>query len=75
MTCWYLKSKSEAGFRNKNYLLFRNIDAKKKRPFDVLEYVFNSEIKPITLRETQQTFSVTNLLALLNSKKRIYRFF
>jgi len=45
------------------------IDAEKSDLFDVLEYVLNSDIKPIT-REARVTAAQSSIVALLNHKQK-----
>lgn len=45
------------------------INAEKSDLFDVLEYVFNSDIKPIT-REERATRAKTTIFVLLNDKQK-----
>ena len=50
------------------------IDAEKSDLFDVLEYVFNSDIKPIT-REARVAAAQANIFALLNDKQKEFILF
>jgi type I restriction enzyme R subunit len=45
------------------------IDAEKSDLFDVLEYVFNSDIKPMT-REARVAAAQATIFALLNNKQK-----
>ena len=60
----------EAGFgKDELHTLQQLIDAEKSDLFDVLEYVFNSEIKPIT-REARVAAAQATIFALLNDKQK-----
>ncbi len=65
-----LEKLSEAGF-DKDALknLKKLINAEKSDLFDVLEYVFNSDFKPIT-REERVTRAKATIFALLNDKQK-----
>lgn len=65
-----LEKLDEAGF-DKDALstLQELINAKKSDLFDVLEYVFNSDFKPIT-REERATRAKATIFALLNDKQK-----
>jgi type I restriction enzyme R subunit len=61
---------AEAGFgKDELTTLQKLIDAEKSDIFDVLEYVFNSDIKPIT-REERVESAKSTILALLNDKQK-----
>ena len=65
-----LEKLDEAGFgRNELITLQKLINAEKSDLFDVLEYVFNSDIKPIT-REERATRAKATIFALLNDKQK-----
>ena len=65
-----LEKLDEAGFgKNELTTLQKLIDAEKSDLFDVLEYVFNSDIKPIT-REARVTEAKENIFAPLNEKQK-----
>ncbi|MET3112674.1 type I restriction enzyme R subunit [Pedobacter sp. CG_S7] len=60
----------EAGFgKDELHTLQQLIDAEKSDLFDVLEYVFNSEIKPIS-REARVAAAQATIFALLNDKQK-----
>jgi hypothetical protein len=60
----------EAGFGKEELnTLQKLINAEKSDLFDVLEYVFNSDIKPIT-REERVTRAKATIFALLNDKQK-----
>jgi len=60
----------EAGFgKDELQTLQQLINAEKSDLFDVLEYVFNSEIKPIT-REARVAAAQATIFALLNDKQK-----
>jgi type I restriction enzyme R subunit len=60
----------EAGFgREELKILQQIIDAEKSDLFDVLEYVFNSDIKPIS-REARVAATHATIFALLNDKQK-----
>jgi type I restriction enzyme R subunit len=61
---------NEAGFgKDELTTLQKLIDAEKSDLFDVLEYVFDSDIKPMT-REARVAASHATIFALLNEKQR-----
>ena len=65
-----LKKLDEAGFGKEELnILKKLIDAEKSDLFDVLEYVFNSDIKPIT-REARVAAAQATIFALLNNKQK-----
>ncbi|MCR4319304.1 MAG: DEAD/DEAH box helicase family protein [Candidatus Brocadiaceae bacterium] len=65
-----LEKLDEAGFGKEELsTLQKLIDAEKSDLFDVLEYVFNSDIKPIT-REERVTRAKATIFALLNDKQK-----
>ena len=65
-----LEKLDEAGFGKAELsTLQKLIDAEKSDLFDVLEYVFNSDIKPIT-REARVAAAEATIFALLNDKQR-----
>ncbi|MEI6594161.1 MAG: DEAD/DEAH box helicase family protein [Bacteroidota bacterium] len=65
-----LEKLDEAGFgKDELNTLQKLIDAEKSDLFDVLEYVFNSDIKPIT-RETRVAAAQATIFALLNDKQK-----
>ena len=65
-----LEKLDEAGFGKEELnTLKKLIDAEKSDLFDVLEYVFNSEIKPIT-REARVAAAEATIFALLNDKQK-----
>jgi type I restriction enzyme R subunit len=65
-----LEKLDEAGFgREELTTLQKLIDAEKSDLFDVLEYVFNSDIKPMT-REARVAAAQATIFALLNDKQR-----
>lgn len=65
-----LEKLDEAGFgRNDLKILQQIIDAEKSDLFDVLEYVFNSDIKPMT-REARVAATHATIFALLNDKQK-----
>lgn len=65
-----LEKLDEAGFgKNELSILQKLIDAEKSDLFDVLEYVFNGEIKPIT-REARVAAAQATIFALLNDKQK-----
>jgi type I restriction enzyme R subunit len=60
----------EAGFgKDELTTLQKLIDAEKSDLFDVLEYVFNSDIKPMT-REARVAAAEATIFALLNDKQK-----
>lgn len=65
-----LESLADAGFGKEELTsLQKLIDAEKSDLFDVLEYVFNSDIKPIT-RESRVAAAEATIFALLNTKQK-----
>ncbi len=65
-----LEKLNEAGFgANELNTLKKLIDAEKSDLFDVLEYVFNSDIKPISRKERVAAAEAT-IFALLNDKQK-----
>ena len=65
-----LEKLDEAGFgREEITNLQKLIDAEKSDLFDVLEYVFNSDIKPMT-REARVAAAQATIFALLNDKQK-----
>ena len=65
-----LEKLDEAGFgKDELDTLKKLIDAEKSDLYDVLEYIFNSDIKPIT-REERVTRAKATILALLNKKQQ-----
>jgi len=65
-----LEKLDEAGFgREELTTLQKLIDAEKSDLFDVLEYVFNSDIKPMT-REARVAAAQATIFALLNNKQK-----
>ena len=65
-----LEKLDEAGFgRDELSTLQKLIDAEKSDLFDVLEYVFNSDIKPIT-REARVAAAHATIFALLDDKQK-----
>jgi type I restriction enzyme R subunit len=65
-----LEKLDEAGFgREQLNTLRKLIDAEKSDLFDVLEYVFNSDIKPIS-REERVAVSEATIFAMLNDKQK-----
>ena len=65
-----LEKLDEAGFGKEELnTLKKLIDAEKSDLFDVLEYVFNSDLKPIT-REERVTRAEVTIFALLNDKQK-----
>lgn len=65
-----LEKLDEAGFgREELKILQQIIDAEKSDLFDVLEYVFNSDIKPIS-REARVAATHATIFALLNDKQK-----
>ena len=65
-----LQKLDDAGFgKEELYALQKLIDAEKSDLFDVLEYVFNSNFKPIT-REARVAAAQATIFALLNDKQR-----
>ena len=65
-----LEKLDEAGFGKEQLTTLQKlIDAEKSDLFDVLEYVFNSEIKPMT-REARVAAAQATIFALLNDKQK-----
>jgi type I restriction enzyme R subunit len=65
-----LEKLDQAGFGKAELSsLQKLIDAEKSDLFDVLEYVFNSEVKPIT-REARVAAAQATIFALLNDKQK-----
>jgi len=65
-----LEKLDEAGFgKNELNTLKKLIDAEKSDLFDVLEYVFNSDFKPISRKERVSAAEAT-IFALLNEKQK-----
>ncbi|OQX70517.1 MAG: restriction endonuclease subunit R, partial [Candidatus Cloacimonas sp. 4484_275] len=65
-----LEKLDEAGFGKEELTTLQKlINAEKSDLFDVLEYVFNSDIKPIT-REERVAKAKTTIFALLDDKER-----
>lgn len=65
-----LEKLADAGFgKEELHVLQQLIDAEKSDLFDVLEYVFNSDIKPIT-REARVAAAQAKIFALLNEKQK-----
>jgi len=65
-----LEKLDESGFgKSELTTLQKLIDAEKSDLFDVLEYVFNSNIKPIT-REARVAAAEAKIFALLNDKQK-----
>ena len=65
-----LEKLGEAGFGKEELsTLQKLVEAEKSDLFDVLEYVFNSEVKPIT-REARVAAAQATILALLNEKQK-----
>jgi type I restriction enzyme R subunit len=65
-----LEKLDEAGFgKDELTTLQKLINAEKSDLFDVLEYVFNSDIKPITRKE-RATRAKATIFALLNDKQK-----
>ena len=65
-----LEKLDEAGFGKQELRILQQIiDAEKSDLFDVLEYVFNSDIKPIS-REARVAATQATILALLNDKQK-----
>lgn len=65
-----LEKLDAAGFgKDELSTLQKLIDAEKSDLFDVLEYVFNSEFKPIT-REARVAAAQSTIFALLNNKQK-----
>jgi len=67
-----LEKLDEAGFgKGELKVLQQLIDAEKSDLFDVLEYVFNSDIKPMT-REARVAAAQATIFALLNDKQKAF---
>jgi len=65
-----LEKLDEAGFGKEELTTLQKlIDAEKSDLFDVLEYVFNSDIKPMT-REARVAAAQATIFALLNNKQK-----
>lgn len=65
-----LEKLEEAGFGKQELITLQTlIDAEKSDLFDVLEYVFNSDIKPMT-REERVAAAQATIFALLNNKQK-----
>lgn len=65
-----LERLAEAGFAKDDLLTLQKlIDAEKSDLFDVLEYVFNSDIKPVT-REARVAAARATIFALLDEKQQ-----
>jgi len=65
-----LEELEESGFGTAEMITLQKlINAEKSDLFDVLEYVFNSDIKPIT-REARVAAAQENIFALLNEKQK-----
>ena len=65
-----LEKLDEAGFGKEELATLQKlINAEKSDLFDVLEYVFNSDFKPIT-REERATRAKATIFALLNNKQK-----
>jgi type I restriction enzyme R subunit len=65
-----LEKLDEAGFGKEELVTLQKlIDAEKSDLFDVLEYVFNSDIKPMT-REARVAAAEATIFALLNDKQK-----
>jgi len=65
-----LEKLDEAGYgKDELATLQKLIDAEKSDLFDVLEYVFNSDIKPMT-REARVAAAEATIFALLNDKQK-----
>ena len=65
-----LEKLDEAGFGKEQLTTLQKlIDAEKSDLFDVLEYVFNSELKPMT-REARVAAAQATIFALLNDKQK-----
>lgn len=65
-----LEKLDEAGFGKEELLTLQKlIDAEKSDLFDVLEYVFNSETKPMT-REARVAAAQATIFALLDNKQK-----
>ena len=67
-----LKKLDEAGFGHEQLTVLQKlIDAEKSDLFDVLEYVLNSDVKPIT-REARVAAAQSTIFALLNDKQKAF---
>ncbi|WP_394754777.1 EcoAI/FtnUII family type I restriction enzme subunit R [Crenothrix sp.] len=65
-----LEKLDEAGYGKEELATLQQlIDAEKSDLFDVLEYVFNSDVKPIT-REERVAAAQANIFALLNAQQK-----
>ena len=65
-----LEKLDEAGYGKEELsALQKLIDAEKSDLFDVLEYVFNSDVKPIT-REARVAVAQANIFAFLNAQQK-----
>ncbi|MBK7109431.1 MAG: DEAD/DEAH box helicase family protein [Chitinophagales bacterium] len=65
-----LEKLAEAGFGKEELTILQKlIDAEKSDLFDVLEYVFNSDIKPMS-REARVAAAQATIFALLNNKQK-----
>lgn len=65
-----LEKLDEAGYSKGDLKMLQQlIDAEKSDLFDVMEYVFNSEIKPMT-REARVAAAQATIFALLNEKQK-----
>ena len=65
-----LEKLADAGFGKDDLTILQKlIDAEKSDLFDVLEYVFNGDIKPIT-REARVAAAQATIFALLDDKQR-----
>lgn len=65
-----LEKLDDAGFgKDELYTLQKLIDAEKSDLFDVLEYVFNSDIKPMT-REERVAAAQSTIFAILNDQQK-----
>ena len=65
-----LEKLDEAGFGKEELTILQKlVDAEKSDLFDVLEYVFNSDVKPMT-REARVAATQATIFALLNEKQR-----
>ncbi|MFP5043014.1 EcoAI/FtnUII family type I restriction enzme subunit R [Parasediminibacterium sp. JCM 36343] len=65
-----LEKLDEAGFGKEELVILQKlIDAEKSDLFDVLEYVFNSDIKPMT-REARVAAAQATIFALLDNKQK-----
>jgi len=65
-----LEKLAEAGFgKDELHVLQQLVDAEKSDLFDVLEYVLNSDIKPIS-REARVAAAQATIFALLNNKQK-----